>query len=216
MRAATDRCVYAPRWSAWLGRRRFTRVLAAHRPSLRRSEGTRTRPASATRTDRDDTRPRRRSAAGTPGCCAGSRAWHPANLRTGPHGANRICRIRCVSWRQAPRGSEQRRLARRLETQVFVRATGGRAPAWGALQQAALQEIGLVDVLERVGLVVDGDGQGREADGTAGELRAYGGEDLAVEAVESQLVDLQHRQRRVGRRVVDRAGAAHLGPVAHP
>jgi hypothetical protein len=65
---------------------------AAHRPARRRSEDTRTRPASATRRDRRDTRPRRRSALLVlQDAARKSGRGTQAKLRIGPDGANRIC-----------------------------------------------------------------------------------------------------------------------------
>src|SRR5438128_1066511 len=60
-----------------------------------------------------------------------------------------------------------------------------------ALEEALLQEVGLVDVFHRLGLLPDGDGQGRQADGRAAEGAAEGGEDAAVDLVEAPLVDLE-------------------------
>ena len=57
------------------------------------------------------------------------------------------------------RSAEQ--LRRRLglaHADVAERVRGGAAPARGAQQEAALEQVGLVDVLDRVRLLVDGDG----------------------------------------------------------
>ena len=67
---------------------------------------------------------------------------------------------------------------------MAVGALGGAASARGALEQAALQQIGLVDILDRVGLFADRDGQRGEPDGAAAEVGADRAEDLAVEPVE--------------------------------
>ena len=68
-----------------------------------------------------------------------------------------------------PEARDQRRLAcaRRLEAQVLVGARRRGAPARRALDQPALQQVGLVDVLDRVGLLADADRERREADGPA-------------------------------------------------
>ena len=63
--------------------------------------------------------------------------------------------------------------------------------------QALLQQVGLVDVLDRVVLLADRDRERREADRAAGELLADRAQDLAVEAVEPALVDLEQLERRV-------------------
>src|SRR6187200_59171 len=57
---------------------------------------------------------------------------------------------------------EERGLVRRVEPEVLEGAPRGGPAAGRALEQAALQQVGLVDVLERVGLLVDRDGQRRE------------------------------------------------------
>src|SRR3954453_19701747 len=76
----------------------------------------------------------------------------------------------------------------RLEAQVGEGPRGRDAAARRALEEAALQQVGLVDVLDRVLLLADSDGQRRETDRAALELQADRVEDLAVEAVEAQVV----------------------------
>ena len=71
-------------------------------------------------------------------------------------------------------------------------------PARGPLDEAALQQVGLVDVLDRVLLLAHGHRQRGEADRPATELRADRVEDVAVQAVEAEVVDLQQGQRSVG------------------
>src|SRR5262245_14016156 len=97
--------------------------------------------------------------------------------------------------------------ARRLQPEVLVGPPRRCPPPWRPLQQPLLQQIRLIDVLEGVGLLVDRDGQRRQPDRAAGELPADRAEDLAVEAVEAEVVDLEQRERAVGGRVVDDAGA---------
>ena len=70
-------------------------------------------------------------------------------------------------------------------------AFGGGAAAGGAFDQPALQEIGLVDVLDRVLLLSDHDREGGEPDRAAAELVAYRPQDLPVQAIEAFVVDLQ-------------------------
>src|SRR3954451_23481779 len=98
----------------------------------------------------------------------------------------------------------------RRKTEVRPRRRSRHAPARRAFEEAALQQVGLVDVLNRVGLLPDRHGERREADGTAAELLADRREDLAVEAVEAELVDVEHGQRRVGRARGDNPAVAHL------
>ena len=92
---------------------------------------------------------------------------------------------------------------------------GRAAPARGAQEEAALEQVGLVDVLDRVRLLVDGHRERREPDRAAAELAADRAEDLAVQAVQALLVDLQQVQRGAGRLGVDDAAAADLRVVAH-
>src|SRR5512141_1857127 len=82
------------------------------------------------------------------------------------------------------RSEKARRLRGRLEPEVAVGALGRAASAGRALEQAALEQIGLVDVLDRVRLLRHGDRERRKADGPAAEVGADGGEDLAVEAIQ--------------------------------
>ena len=73
----------------------------------------------------------------------------------------------------------------------------GRGPApRRALDQPALEQVGLVDVLDRVLLLADRDRQRRQADRAAAELLADRAQDLAVEAVEALVVDLEQVERR--------------------
>src|SRR4051794_15478160 len=98
-------------------------------------------------------------------------------------------------------GLEQLRgLGRGLEAHVGEGVRGGDAAAGGALEQAALEQVGLVDILDRVLLLADRDGERGEADGAAAELLADRAEDLAVQAVQAELVDLELRERCVGDR----------------
>src|ERR1700749_2068513 len=90
--------------------------------------------------------------------------------------------------------SEQRRAARArfgaLQAEVREGRGGRRAPAPRALDQPFLQQVGLVDVLDRVLLLADGDRERREPNWAALELDADRAQDLAVESIETALVDL--------------------------
>src|SRR6476469_7151388 len=90
----------------------------------------------------------------------------------------------------------------------------GHAPARGALDEALLEQIRLVDVLEGVLLLGDDYRKGAKADRTAVELLDDGAEDLAVEAVQALVVDLEQVEGGCGGGGVDRAGVADLGEVA--
>ena len=82
--------------------------------------------------------------------------------------------------------------------------------------QTLLDEERLVDVLDRLGLLTDRDGQRRQPDRTAAELLAQGAEDRPVDLVQTTVVDAEHGQALARRRGVDRAVTAHLGEVADP
>src|SRR6478736_5205696 len=70
------------------------------------------------------------------------------------------------------------------EAEVGERGLGGHAAAGRAHEEAALDEEGLVDVLDGLGLLPHADGQRREPDRSAPEALADGGEDGPVDLVE--------------------------------
>ena len=80
---------------------------------------------------------------------------------------------------------------------------GRAAPARRAHEEAALEQVGLVDVLDRVLLLLDRDGERGEADRAAAEALADRDQDLAVQPVQALVVDLEQFQRGVGGRGVD-------------
>ena len=53
------------------------------------------------------------------------------------------------------------------DTEIFEGAFGGEAAAGGAVEKSELHEIGLVNLLNGVGLLIDGSGDGVDADGSA-------------------------------------------------
>ena len=78
---------------------------------------------------------------------------------------------------------------------------GGHPAPGGALEEPFLQEVGLVDVLDRLGLLPDRHRQRRQADGR--RRRTYGTgriEDGPVDLVEAPLVDLEQREGVPGAR----------------
>ena len=81
--------------------------------------------------------------------------------------------------------------------------------------EAELDEVGLVDVLDGVARLADGGGEGVEADGAARELLDHRAQHAAVGVVEAGLVDLEHAQGLVGDLIRDGAGALDLGDIAH-
>src|ERR1700760_4000406 len=107
-----------------------------------------------------------------------------------------------------------RRWCRWLQPEVLVGPPGRGATARRALDQAALQQVGLVHVLDRVLLLPDRHRERRQTDRTATELVADRVQDLTIETVETLVVDLEHVQRRAGDLVGDDAAVADLGVIA--
>src|SRR5215208_7875251 len=90
--------------------------------------------------------------------------------------------------RRPPTGSEQARgVVGRRDAEVSRPALGDDAAAGGALDEALLEQVGLVDVLDRVLLLVDRGRKRREAHRPARELHRDGVEDGAVVTVEAGL-----------------------------
>ena len=79
-----------------------------------------------------------------------------------------------------------------VEAEVGPGPRGGDPTPGGALQQALLEQVGLVGVLDGVGLLADALGQGGEADRPAGEAAAQHVEDGPVDLVEAEFVDTEH------------------------
>src|SRR5215212_4483359 len=99
--------------------------------------------------------------------------------------------------------------------EVPVGAPRGDAATIGALDQAALQQVRLVDVLDRVARLTHGHGEGPDAHGSAVELVDDKAEVIAVGAVEADVVYALHLERGVGRLLVYLSIADDLGVVAH-
>ena len=95
-----------------------------------------------------------------------------------------------------------------------VSTLGQNSSARRSLDQALLDQIGLVDALDRVGLLVDRVRQGREPDGAAGELLRNGLQDDSIVAVQACLVDIQQAQSLRRDLGADRSGSLDLREVA--
>ena len=98
---------------------------------------------------------------------------------------------------------------------MLVGAARGGAAAGGAVEEAVLQEVRLVDVLDRVGLLADGRGEGVHARPAAAELLDDGEEEAAVHLVEAVGVDLEEGEGVAGDGDGDGAVGPDLGEVAH-
>src|ERR671931_488243 len=98
------------------------------------------------------------------------------------------------------RSTQGTRWFREWESSVRMRAGSG----WGRASAGAEPRNGTCAPSEERGL----------ARRLEPEVRAHGGQDLSVEAVEAEVVDLQQRERGVGRGLVVDTAAAHLHPGA--
>src|SRR5579859_1705205 len=104
---------------------------------------------------------------------------------------------------------------RGVEAEVFVGEACDDATAWGACDEAELQQVGFVDILDGFGVFTGAGGQRVQADGATIELLDDGQQQVAVGLVEADLVDLQRCQGRLSHLACDDAVGAHLGIVAH-
>src|SRR5580704_19553502 len=101
-----------------------------------------------------------------------------------------------------------------------IRALGGDAAARSPRQEALLQQVGLVNFLDCVGLFADRRGQALDPDWAAVELVDYRTEDRTVHFVEAGRVDFEQLERaqrnlaRDDRRLVDLREVAHAAQQA--
>src|SRR5215208_6719169 len=102
------------------------------------------------------------------------------------------------------------------DSQVPVGPPGSDPATGGALDQATLQQVGLVDILHGIARLAEGYGDRTDADGTAVELVYDEPEVIPVGPVEAEVVDALHVERRVRRLLVYLPVADDLGVVAHP
>src|ERR1022692_2360312 len=95
--------------------------------------------------------------------------------------------MRSIGERSAAgaRNSEQRRRhGRWRDVEVRVRVRGRGPPARRPLEHPQLQQVGLIDILDRVALLAHRDGQRRQPHGATGELLTDRPQDLAIEPVQ--------------------------------
>jgi len=102
----------------------------------------------------------------------------------------------------------------RFDAAVPETALGDHAAARRAHEKAAHDEVGLVDVLQRVGLLAERHGKRLETDGPAVELLDDRLQDVSVELVEPLAVHLQQLQGSETDVVTDAPLMAYLGEVA--
>jgi hypothetical protein len=82
------------------------------------------------------------------------------------------------------------------------------------LEEAELEEIGLVDVPDRVRLLTERYRECREPDGPAAELVRDCLEQLTVDALEADLVDLEQLESLARNVECDRSGMPYLGDIS--
>ena len=112
---------------------------------------------------------------------------------------------------------ELRRIARRLrEAEVAEGVAGDQPAARGPLQQSALDQIRLDDVLDGVARLRQRRGKRLDANGTAAIVQGNGRQVAPVHGVEACGIDFERRQRLVGNGAIDRRRGGDGGEVAHP
>ena len=149
-------------------RRRSSSCSAAAAPGKRVAAGAARRPAAA----RSAAQGRRRAAASS---ASGDAAALQARPTWGGSRRQRLDARRSTRASPATRSRSARTgrgLGRRLEPEVAKGVHRRAAAPRRALEEAALEQVGLVDVLDRVGLLLHGDRERGEADRAAGEALA--------------------------------------------
>src|SRR6266571_5577434 len=119
--------------------------------------------------------------------------------------------------RPEPRGpgSKELRVCGYRRADVLAAELGHNASARCALQEAELQEVRLVDVLDRVLLLAEGDRERRQADRAAAELVQDRAQQLPVDALEADRIHLEQRERLARHVIRDHAVVPDLRDVAH-
>src|SRR5215203_1975312 len=102
------------------------------------------------------------------------------------------------------------------DSQVPVGPPGSDPASGGALDQAALQQVGLVDVLDGIARLAEGHGDRTYADRSPAELVYYEPEIVPVGPIQAEVVDALHIECGVRRLLVYLPIADDLGVVPHP
>jgi len=92
----------------------------------------------------------------------------------------------------------------------------GLPPLRGSLDEPGLDEIRLMDVLDRAAVLADGDGNGLQAHRPAPELVDDRVQDPPVHLVEAEVVDTEHREGLVRDLAGDHAVTPHKCIVPNP
>ncbi len=93
---------------------------------------------------------------------------------------------------------------------------GGDPPARSPHHKAQSHQKGFGHLRHRLGLFTDGDGQGRQANRTAAELRADGLQNCPVQTIQTERIDLEQVKGITGSLGSDQARSPDLGVVTHP
>src|SRR6478752_6167693 len=104
---------------------------------------------------------------------------------------------------------------RRREAQMLVGTSRCNTAAGGALEKSELDQIGFVDIHDRIGFFTGGGGKRLNPNRTAIELVDDRNENTAVNVVESKLVDIQHLERAHGNIARDLAITMNLRVVTN-
>ena len=105
--------------------------------------------------------------------------------------------------------------ARRLEAEMFVGQRRGHAAALGAIEQAQLHQVRLVNLLDGIFFFAERSGDGIQAHGAAGKFLDDREHEIAVHFVEAVFIDAEPVERFAGDVGGDAALRAHFGEVAH-
>ncbi len=98
--------------------------------------------------------------------------------------------------------------------EVFVGAGSGHAAARGAVDEADLHEVRLVDLLDGVFFFAEGRGERAHADGAAAVFVEQGEHEVAVDFIEAAFVDAEHGKSFLRDGAGDASCGAHLGKIA--
>src|SRR5437868_4817798 len=99
---------------------------------------------------------------------------------------------------------------------MAIGTVGRHAAAWRPLEVALLQQVWLVYVLDRLGVLAHGGGERLESDRSAAELVGDRAEETSIAVVETRVINLEGRERLARDRQRDVAVVPHLGVVADP
>src|SRR5687768_2950614 len=109
---------------------------------------------------------------------------------------------------------QSRILPRRCQAEILVGAGGRDTAARSAIEEPRLNEEGLVDILDGVLLLVNRRGQAVHANRTAVELVDDRAQQVAIDLIESLIIDLEQLQGIRGHGHGNPSLRADLGEVA--